>query len=115
MPKPKTRISRPKPKTGPTDTPATRTKTSAPKATASAPRTANKTALRKPRKRAGKPNFIVRIWNETRGELRKVVWPTWAEVRYLTVVVLLVTFLTSAFFGLADWLFLRVVGWLIGV
>ncbi len=110
MPKPKTRISRRKPER---TAPATKAKDAAPR---TAPRSAEpKAKIQKARKKAGKPNIVVRWWNETRGELRKVVWPTWAEVRYLTVVVLLVTFLTSAFFGFTDWLFLRVVGLLIGV
>ncbi len=111
MPKPKTRISRPK--TEREAAPA-KTKTKAP-GRAPVPRPEPKAKPPKARKKAGRPNFLVRWWNETRGELRKVVWPTWAEVRYLTVVVLLVTFLTSAFFGFMDWLFLQVVGFLIGV
>ncbi len=109
MPKPKTRISRPK-----TEREAPGAKTKAP-GRAAVSRSEPKAKIQKARKKTGKPNFLVRWWNETRGELRKVVWPTWAEVRYLTVVVLLVTFLTSAFFGFMDWLFLQVVGFLIGV
>jgi len=111
VPKPKTRISRPKTKR---DSSAVKTKTkSASRVTVS--RSEPKAKIQRARKKTGKPNFLVRWWNETRGELRKVVWPTWAEVRYLTVVVLLVTFLTSAFFGFIDWIFLHIVGFLIGV
>ncbi len=111
MPKPKTRISRRKPER---TAAAPKAKDTAARPPARPPE--SKAKIQKARKKSGKkPNFFVRWWNETRGELRKVVWPTWAEVRYLTVVVLLVTFLTSAFFGFTDWLFLRVVGLLIGV
>ncbi len=115
MPKPKTRLPRTKTPRAKTADPAG-AKPAAPTRKAPPPaRVETKARAQKARKKGGRPNFLVRWWNETRGELRKVVWPTWAEVRYLTVVVLLVTFLTSVFFGVADWLFLRVVGFLIGV
>ena len=109
MPKPKTRISRPK-----RDRAEVKTKA---KGSSRAPtvRSEPKAKIQKARKKTRRPNILVRWWNETRGELRRVIWPTWAEVRYLTVVVLLVTFVTSAFFGFVDWLFLQVVGFLIGV
>jgi preprotein translocase subunit SecE len=46
---------------------------------------------------------------ETLGELRKVHWPTRAEVRNLTTVVLAVTFVMAAFLGLFDFLFGRLI------
>ncbi|MBL8056926.1 MAG: preprotein translocase subunit SecE [Anaerolineales bacterium] len=51
------------------------------------------------------PNFLVRFYRETVGELRKVVWPTWPEARNLTLVVLSVITLGSIFLGFFDWLF----------
>ncbi|MCS6909154.1 MAG: preprotein translocase subunit SecE [Anaerolineales bacterium] len=51
------------------------------------------------------PNFIVRFYRETVGELRKVVWPTWSEARNLTIIVLLVIVSGSIFLGFFDWLF----------
>jgi len=110
VPKPKTRL------------PRTKTRTQAKKGDAVAkPSTTAKPPARragqKPKKKSSRFQrfFLVRWWRETRGELAKVVWPTWTEVRYLTVAVLVTTFLSSAFFGLLDWIFLQIVGFLIGV
>jgi preprotein translocase subunit SecE len=49
-----------------------------------------------------KPNFIVRFFNETMGELRKVTWPTRDEALRLTAVVLAVMIVTSIFLGTID-------------
>ncbi len=51
------------------------------------------------------PNAVVRFYRETVGELRKVVWPTPAEARNLTAIVLAVIVLSSIFLGAFDWLF----------
>ena len=48
------------------------------------------------------PNFIVRFFNETMGELRKVTWPTRDEALRLTAVVLAVMIVTSIFLGAID-------------
>jgi preprotein translocase subunit SecE len=48
------------------------------------------------------PNFIVRFFNETMGELRKVTWPTRDEALRLTAVVLAVMIVTSIFLGTID-------------
>jgi preprotein translocase subunit SecE len=53
------------------------------------------------------PNFIVRYFNETIGELRKVSWPTRKDAISLTVIVLIVTFSMSLFRGLLDLLYTR--------
>jgi preprotein translocase subunit SecE len=53
------------------------------------------------------PNFIVRYFNETIGELRKVSWPTRKDAISLTIIVLIVTFSMSIFLGLLDFLFSR--------
>ena len=49
-----------------------------------------------------KPNFIVRFFNETSGELRKVTWPTRDEALRLTAIVLGVMIVTSIFLGAID-------------
>jgi preprotein translocase subunit SecE len=51
---------------------------------------------------ARKPNFIVRYFSETMGELRKVTWPTRDEALRLTAVVLAVMLITSIFLGAID-------------
>ncbi len=53
------------------------------------------------------PNFIVRYFNETIGELRKVSWPTRKDAISLTIIVLIVTFSMSIFLGLLDFLYTR--------
>lgn len=53
------------------------------------------------------PNVVVRYFNETIGELRKVSWPTRKDAISLTVIVLIVTFSMSAFLGLLDFLYTR--------
>ena len=61
------------------------------------------------------PNFIVRYYRETVGELRKVVWPTWLEARNLTLVVLLVIASTALVLGAFDWLFAQLFRVLINI
>jgi preprotein translocase subunit SecE len=52
---------------------------------------------------ADKPNAMQRYFNETGGELRKVSWPTWAEARQLTILVIVVMVIVGLFLGLVDW------------
>lgn len=64
------------------------------------------------KKSSGAPGFLepVREYiRETLGELRKVHWPTRTDARNLTIVVLAVTLVMSAFLGLFDFLFGRLV------
>jgi preprotein translocase subunit SecE len=56
-------------------------------------------------KRPPQPNALVRYFRETRGELRKVIWPTRAEGQRLTAIVLGVTAAMAVFLGILDWLF----------
>ncbi len=56
-----------------------------------------------------KPNFLVRWWRETIGELRKVTWPSLPEARRLTYIVLLVMAIMSFLLGLLDFIFSRVI------
>lgn len=45
-------------------------------------------------------NAFVRYLRETRGELRKVTWPTWEETWRLSLIVLGVSAVTAIFLGL---------------
>jgi preprotein translocase subunit SecE len=61
------------------------------------------------------PNLMVRAvdqWNEfsrfltdVRGEMRKVVTPSWKEVKATTTVVLIAVFLFGVYFFVVDWIF----------
>ena len=50
-------------------------------------------------------NAITRYYRETRGEIRKVTWPTREESRRLTAIVLGVTAVMSLFLGILDYIF----------
>jgi preprotein translocase subunit SecE len=52
-------------------------------------------------------NFVSRYFRETIGELRKVTWPTRQEATGLTIVVLIVITLMSAFLGVLDFIYSR--------
>jgi preprotein translocase subunit SecE len=67
----------------------------------------------KDREKPKQPNAVVRWWRETVGELRKVAWPTIAETRRLTLIVLAVMFAMSILLGSLDWLFSKLVALLI--
>ena len=56
-----------------------------------------------------KPNFLVRWWLETMGELRKVTWPTPQEAWRLTKVVIVVMLIMSGILGLLDFVFTRLI------
>ena len=47
----------------------------------------------------GEPNVLVRYFRETRGELRKVTWPTREESWRLTLIVLGVSLASALFMG----------------
>lgn len=67
-------------------------------------------AREKSTKKSGeKPNAIVRYFRETRGEIRKVTWPTPAESRRLTAIVMGVTAVMSLFLGILDFIFSRLI------
>jgi len=55
-----------------------------------------------------KKNAISRYFSETIAELRKVTWPTRKDATRLTIIVLVVVFLTSGFLGTLDILFTRI-------
>ena len=52
-------------------------------------------------------NAFVRYLRETRGELRKVTWPTRQESQRLTAIVLGVTAVMALFLGILDFIFSR--------
>ena len=52
-------------------------------------------------------NFVTRYFRETVGELRKVTWPTRQEATSLTIVVLIVVAMMSAFLGVLDFIYSR--------
>lgn len=49
--------------------------------------------------------FLQEVW----GELRKVVWPTWAESRAATIVVLALVAFVSLYLGLVDFTLSQIV------
>ncbi len=80
---------------------------------AAAPKTpVRKAAARKPARK--QPNAIQRFIRETRGELKKVSWPTREEAWRLTVVVTTVTVFMAAFLGFFDWLFTKLFALILG-
>ena len=56
-------------------------------------------------KKQGQPNAVTRYIRETRGEIRKVTWPTRQESWRLTGIVLGVTVATAAFLWFFDFIF----------
>mgnify|MGYP003572680417 FL=1 len=62
-------------------------------------------AKSKTEKKQGQPNAVMRYFRETRGEIRKVTWPTRQESWRLTAIVLGVTVATAAFLWLFDTIF----------
>jgi preprotein translocase subunit SecE len=52
--------------------------------------------------RSKKQNIFQSFFRETTGELRKVSWPTWPEVRQLTGIVLLVMVVMGIILGITD-------------
>ena len=62
---------------------------------------------------AKQPNAIIRYFQETRAELRKVTWPTRDEARNLTMIIVAVTVTMAIFLGLLDFIFQEIVGGII--
>ncbi len=67
------------------------------------------------KKGTNQPNAIVRYLRETRGELRKVTWPTRQESTRLTGIVIGVTLIFAAFLWLVDFIFSNSLQWIIGL
>jgi preprotein translocase subunit SecE len=66
-----------------------------------------------PENKSKQPNPLSRYIRETRGELRKVTWPTREESWRLTLIVLGVTVLMAVFFWVFDFVFSSVIQFLI--
>ena len=64
-------------------------------------------------KTANQPNPVTKYWKETRGELRKVTWPTRDESQRLTAIVIGVTIAFAIFLWVFDLLFSNVIQLLI--
>ncbi|MCA9954330.1 MAG: preprotein translocase subunit SecE [Ardenticatenaceae bacterium] len=64
-------------------------------------------------KTANQPNPVTKYWKETRGELRKVTWPTREESQRLTMIVIGVTIAFALFLWIFDLLFSNVIQLLI--
>jgi preprotein translocase subunit SecE len=56
-----------------------------------------------------KENKFIRYYNETRSELRKVVWPSRKEWVNLTIIVIVTSVGIGAALGLVDWVFERLI------
>jgi len=54
-------------------------------------------------------NAVTRYFRQTRGEVRKVTWPTRQESQRLTAIVLGVTAVMALFLGVLDYLFSNLV------
>lgn len=64
---------------------------------------------------AGKePHPIVKYFQATRSELRKVTWPTREETRTLTTIIVIVTIAMAMFLGTLDYIFQLVTAGIIG-
>ncbi len=57
---------------------------------------------------------IVEYFKDTRGELRKVSWPTRQQATNLTLIVLAVTVVMALFLGAIDYLFAQLVKLIVG-
>lgn len=60
-------------------------------------------------------NAVVKYFNETRAELRKVTWPTSEETKNLTIIIVIVTVAMAIFLGTLDYLFQIVAAGVIGL
>jgi len=60
-------------------------------------------------------NPISQLVRETSSELKKVTWPTRQDAIQLTLLVLAVVLVSSAFLGFLDFLFAKLVGFVISL
>lgn len=63
----------------------------------------------KDRVKPKKLNAINVWWRETVGELRKVSWPTYADAKRLTTIVLVVMAIMAVLLGVLDFVFSRLI------
>lgn len=57
---------------------------------------------------------IAEYFKDTRGELRKVSWPTRKQATNLTLIVLAVTVVMALFLGAVDYLFAQLIKLIVG-
>jgi len=71
-------------------------------------------ALAKEKDKEQRDNSVFRLFRETRGELRKVVWPSREETIRLTIVVIVISSAIGLFLFAGDsvflWLYTQLVG-----
>lgn len=60
-------------------------------------------------KQATKENQLTRFYNETRSELRKVVWPSRKEWVNLTILVIATSVGVGAILGVVDYIFEKLI------
>ena len=79
-----------------------------------------KPAPRPAEKKKAEPNFFQRTgrklktwWIDTLGELRKVSWPTLPQARRLSIIVLVTMFAMAILLGGLDWIFSKLIGWIV--
>lgn len=75
--------------------------------------TAARRSKEAPKKSAKSSNRIIRYFQETQEELRKVTWPTREETIRLTMIVLGATVIFAVFLGALDFIFQRLAGFLL--
>ena len=56
-----------------------------------------------------RPRFQFKFASEVLSELRKVTWPTWLQVRDLTMVVIAISVAVGAILGGIDFLFSKII------
>ena len=64
-------------------------------------------ALASPKGSPPKPGWVVRVvefLREVRGEIRKVTWPTWEELKKATTVIVIFVAMLGLLIGWMDWL-----------
>ncbi len=61
-----------------------------------------------------KQSKLVKWWNETFGELRKVTWPSKEEALRMTKIVLVVVVAMAVFLGIVDFAFSELIGAIVG-
>ncbi len=62
-----------------------------------------------------KSNPVTRYFRDTSAELKKVTWPTRQEATKLTIIVLIVVGFMSALLGTLDYIFSRLMGFIISL
>ena len=50
---------------------------------------------------------------DVRAETKRVTWPSFRQVQATTVVVIVTVFFFGAYFGALDWIYTRLIGWIL--